>query len=710
MNHFKLLITLTMIVLTSLVETPEAEAQKKSQPPKPPVAKKIPKTDVLHGETRVDNYFWLREKSNPEVIRYLEEENAYTDAMTADIKAFEEALYKEIRGRIKETDLSVPYKKGDYWYYVRFEEGKQYGIYCRKQKSMEEGQEEILLDLNELGKDKPFIALGEYAVSDNGELLAYSLDLTGFRQYLLQIKNLKTGEVYPEKIERVTGAEWAADNQTLFYTQEDSVTKRSHKLFRHKVGEPVEKDVLLFEEKDELYRLFVSRTRDQKYILRGSASSETYEFWYLDSQKPMEEFKVILPREEKHKYTVEHREGLFYIRTNKDAKNFRLVTAPVERPTEWTEVLAHRPSVKLEEVDVFKNHLVVHEREAGLLKMRIINFSTKESHEIAFPEPTYDAYPYVNPEFNTNLYRYGYQSLVTPASVFEYNMDTREQKLLKETEIVGGYDKTQFQSERIFATASDGTKIPISLVYKKGFKKDGTAPALLYGYGSYGISMDASFSVARLSLLERGMLFAIAHIRGGGDLGEEWHENGKMMKKMNTFTDFIACAEHLFKEKYTSPNRLAIQGASAGGLLIGAVINLRPDICKVAHLGVPFVDVINTMLDESLPLTVGEFLEWGNPKVKAEYDYIKQYCPYTNLAPKKYPAILVTTSLNDSQVMYWEPAKYVAKLRTLKQDKNLLLLKTNMSAGHSGASGRFDRLKEIAFEYAVMMRELGITK
>jgi oligopeptidase B len=698
-----------MLILTSLIETPDAEAQKKSVP-KPPIAKKVPKTEVLHGETRTDNYYWLREKSNPEVIRYLEQENAYTDAMTAGIKAFEEALYKEIRGRIKETDLSVPYKKGSYWYYVRYEEGKQYGIYCRKQGSMEEGTEEILLDLNELGKDKPFIALGEYAVSDNGELLAYSLDLTGFRQYVLQIKNLKTGQLYDEKIERVTGAEWAADNQTLFYTQEDETTKRSHTLFRHKVAQPVQTDELIYEEKDELYRLFVTRTRDLKYILHGSASSETYEFSYLPSNQPMGSFKVILPREEKHKYTVEHRNGLFYIRTNKNAKNFRLVTAPVEKPTEWTELIAHRPDVKLEEVEVFANHLVVQEREGGLLKIRVTNLTNQESHTISFPEPTYDAYPYANPEFETNLYRYGYQSLVTPPSVFEYNLDTREQKLLKETEVVGGYDKSQFQSERIFATASDGTKIPISLVYKKGFKKDGNAPALLYGYGSYGFSMDASFSVARLSLLERGMLFAIAHIRGGGDMGEEWHENGKMMKKMNTFTDFIACAEHLFKEKYTSPNRLAIQGASAGGLLIGAVLNLRPDICKVAHLGVPFVDVINTMLDESLPLTVGEFLEWGNPKVKAEYDYIKQYCPYTNLAAKNYPAILVTTSLNDSQVMYWEPAKYVAKLRTLKTDKNPLLLKTNMAAGHGGASGRFDRLKEIAFEYAFMMSQLGITK
>lgn len=709
MNYQTLLALLTMMVLTSLIESPEAEAQKKSAP-KPPIAKKIPKVDVLHGETRIDNYYWLREKSNPEVIQYLEAENAYTDAMTASIKAFEEALYKEIRGRIKETDLSVPYRKNGYWYYVRYEEGKQYGIYCRKQGSMEEGTEEVLLDLNELGKDKPFIALGSFEVSDNSELLAYSLDFTGFRQYLLHIKNLKTGELYPERIERVTSVEWAADNQTLFYTQEDPVTKRSHKLFRHRLGTPVEKDELLYEEKDELYRLFISRTRDDKFILRGSASAETYEFWYLDSQKPMENFKVILPREEKHKYTVDHREGLFYIRTNKDAKNFRLVTAPVEKPTEWTELIAHRPAVKLEEVDVFKNHLVVHEREGGLLRIRVTNFATKASHEIAFPEPTYDAYPYANPEFETNLYRYGYQSLVTPPSVFEHNMDTREEKLLKETEIVGGYDKTQFQSERIFATASDGTKIPISLVYKKGFKKDGTAPALLYGYGSYGFPMDASFSIARLSLLERGMLFAIAHIRGGGDMGEEWHEQGKMMKKMNTFTDFIACAEHLFKEKYTSPNRLAIQGASAGGLLIGAVLNMRPDICKVAHLGVPFVDVINTMLDESLPLTVGEFLEWGNPKIKAEYDYIKQYCPYTNLAAKNYPAILVTTSLNDSQVMYWEPAKYVAKLRALKTDKNPLLLKTNMSAGHSGASGRFDRIKEIAFEYAFIMSQLGITK
>jgi oligopeptidase B len=502
---------------------------------------------------------------------------------------------------------------------------------------------------------------------------------------------------------------WAADNKTLFYIKEDHA-KRPHRLFRHVLGG--KNDPVLFEEKDELYRIFASRSSDKKFVLLVSGSSETSETQYLRSDQPEGSFKILSAREFDHEYDVDHRDDLFYIRTNKNAKNYRLVTAPDTdpRPENWKELRPHRPAIKLEGIDLFKDHIVFSERENGLMQLRVHDFRTGKTQDIPFPEPVYSAFSNVNPEFNTRVFRYSYQSFVTPSSIFDYDMESGTSTLLKQTEVLGGYDAKQFQSERIYAKAVDGTMIPISLVYKKGTKRNGANPLLLYGYGSYGASMPVSFSIPRLSLLDRGVVYAIGHIRGGGDLGEEWHDNGKMMKKKNTFTDFIACAEHLIREKYTSKEHLAIQGGSAGGLLIGATVNLRPDLFKAAHLAVPFVDVINTMLDESLPLTVGEFLEWGNPKKKEEYDYLKTYCPYTNIAAKAYPNMLVTTSLNDSQVMYWEPAKYVAKMRATRTDHNLLLLKTNMGAGHGGASGRYDAFKEQAFIFAFILNQLGVEK
>ncbi|MDX2127507.1 MAG: S9 family peptidase [Chloroherpetonaceae bacterium] len=697
-----LIIMLIFTTLTSCSDTVKKQ-------PTPPIASKKPKVDTIHNEILVDDYFWLREKSNPEVIAYLEAENAYTDSMTSEIKPFVDSLYSEIKGRIKEKDMSVPYQNGNYSYYTRFEEGKQYGIYCRKS-LLPEGKEEVILDLNVLGEGLKFISLGDYEVSPNGEMLAYSLDTTGFRQYLLQFKNLKTGETLPISIERVTSVAWASDNATFFYSTEDAVTKRSDLVYQSSLLNHSPKK--LYEERDELFQSGVGNSRDKQFIFIYCFSSETSEFRYLQSSKPFEEFKVVIPRQTKHEYTVDHRNGLFYLRTNKNAKNFKIVSAPFDSPEEknWVEVIPHRPEVKIESFALFENFLSVSERKNGLQEIEVLNFTSMEKHSITFPEPTYSAYMTPTPEYKTNLLRFSYQSFVTPNSIYDYNMDSRERTMLKQQEVVGGYDASLYTSERVFATALDGTQIPISIVYKKGTKRNGTAPLLLYGYGSYGISMSSTFSISRLSLLQRGVIYALAHIRGGGEMGEEWHDNGKMMNKKNTFTDFIDCADYLVKNKYSDYKQIAIEGGSAGGLLIGAVLNLRPDICKVAHLAVPFVDVINTMLDASLPLTTGEYIEWGNPNEKEAFTYMKSYCPYSNIERKKYPSILITTSLNDSQVMYWEPAKYAAKMRAFKAGDEPLLLKTNMGAGHGGSSGRFDRIKEFAFEYGYMMSQLGIKK
>ncbi len=702
-----ILVCFVLLVTMTAWQQPMA-AQLDLSAAKPPVAKRVPRTTVIHGDTRVDNYYWLREKTNPEVISYLEAENAYTQAVLKPTEPLQEALYKEILGRIKQTDLSVPYRLGNNYYFTRTEEGKQYPIHCRKPGSLE-AREEVTLDVNELAKGHKFLSRAAYEVSDDGNLLAYSLDVSGFREYTLSIKNLRTGEVLPDRALKVRSVSWAADNKTLFYVTEDAA-KRPYRLYRHVLGSP--SDDLVYEEKDELYNLGAHRSRDKAYLFLTSSSMTTTEVRALRSDRPTEAPRLLLARENEHEYHVDHRAGLFYIRTNKDAKNFRLVTGPAEdpQPKNWKELIPHRPDVLLEGVDLFAQHAVLSEREAGLPTRRIRDLRNGQDHRLEFPEPVYSVFNDLNPEFQTAVFRFRYQSLITSDSVYDYDMDSHQRTLLKQTEVLGGYDPARYTSERLFATASDGTKIPISLVYKKGLRRDGSNPLLLYGYGSYGSSLSITFQSARLSLLDRGVLYAMAHIRGGKEMGKVWHDQGKMLSKRNTFTDFIATAEHLIAQKYTSPEHLAIEGGSAGGLLIGAVVNLRPDLSKVAVLLVPFVDVINTMLDASLPLTVPEYLEWGNPNIRAEYDYMKIYCPYTNLAAKDYPAMLVRTSLNDSQVMYWEPAKYVAKLRTLKTDKNPLLLKTNMAAGHGGASGRYDALRETAFTYAFVLTQLGIVR
>ncbi len=685
----------------------------------PPVAKKIPHITETHGDKLVDNYFWMREKTvkdasgkellNPEVINHLKAENAYTEALMKPTEAFQETLYKEMLGRIKETDLSVPYPKGGYLYYTRTEQGKQYPTYCRKKGTLR-GQEEVLLDMNEMAKGKDFLSLGAFNVSDDGNLLAYTTDETGFRQYKLHVKDLRTGQNLPDTAERVTSVLWATDNKTLFYVTEDDVTKRSNLFFRHALGG---KSELLYEEKDELYRIGAGRTRSKGYVLLVIASATTSEIRYLPASKPNEKLKLMLARKEGHEYYPDHHGKLFYIRTNDKGRNFRLVTAPVENPDpkNWQEIIPHRDAVMIEDTDFFANQYVVTERENGLIKLKVTDLKTNDSHYISFPEPVYSASGATNAEFATKKFRFGYLSFVTPGSVYEYDLLTKRRRLLKQTEVLGGYDQKLYESERIYATAKDGTKVPISLVYKKGLKRDGANPLLMEGYGSYGIPNDVDFTSNRFSLLDRGFIYAVAHIRGGGDLGKPWHDAGKMLVKKNTFTDFIDCAEYLVNEKYTSKNKLIITGGSAGGLLMGAVANMRPDLFKVVMTYVPFVDVMNTMLDASLPLTVGEYLEWGNPNEKAAYDYMKSYSPYDNVEAKEYPIMLVRTSLNDSQVMYWEPMKYVAKLREMKTDKNLLLFKTKLEpGGHGGASGRYDRLKDTAFDYAFMLKQVGITK
>jgi len=675
-------------------------------PLKPPVAARKAKQVTLHGETRTDDFFWLREKSDPAVAAYLEAENKYAKAILLPTEKLQEKLYNEMLGRIKQTDLSVPYKEGDYFYYSRTEEGKQYPIHCRKKGSLD-APEQVTLDVNELAKGQKFTALGASTVSDDGKLLAYSVDFTGFRQYTLQIKNLETGEFFADKAEKVVSVAWAADNKTIFYTVEDPA-KRSYRLYRHRIGETG--DTLVYEEKDELFRVHVGRTRSKAYIVLSIGSHTTSEARYLKADSPDGGFRVILPRKHMTEYSVDNRGDSFYMLVNDKGRNFRLVTMPVSDPSpaKWKELVAHDPAVMLEDFDLFAGHLVLYQRKNGLPEIRVTNFQTGQAHNVSFPEPAYSVFPSTNREWNTSKLRYSYQSFITPGSIFDYDMNTREAKLLKQTEVLGGYDPKQYESERIYATAKDGTKIPISIVYKKGLAKDGKAPLFLEGYGSYGYPNSVTFSSSDLSLLDRGFITGIAHIRGGGEMGKSWHDQGRMKNKMNTFTDFIAAAEYLIKEKYTSKDRLAIVGGSAGGLLMGAVTNMRPDLFKVVVSHVPFVDVINTMSDATLPLTVGEFEEWGNPAKKDEYDYIKRYCPYTNLAAKEYPTMLVKTSFNDSQVMYWEPAKYVAKLRTLKTDRNPLLFVVNMAAGHGGSSGRYDRLRELALDYAFLLSQLGI--
>jgi oligopeptidase B len=693
--------------------------------PAAPVAKKDPHVTEINGQKLVDNYFWLRDKPNPEVRAYLEAENAYTDAVMKPTEPFQKKLYDEMLSHVKETDVEVPYREGDYFYYTRFEAGKQYPIRCRKRanvngtgspdagggaRATSDAPEEVILDQNELAQGKPFMSVAAFAVSPDGNLLAYSYDDTGFRQYKLAVKDLRTGKTLSDHAERVGSVVWANDNKNIFYTQEDAVSKRQYRLYRHTL-EGEDPDALVYEEKDEKFELRAEKSRSEKFLFLVSGSHTTTEARYLPAADAFGEWKVIEPRKQGVEYYPDHNASRFYIRVNDTGRNFRLVTAPVDDPgsANWHEVMAQNPDIMLHDMDLFRNFLVLYQREAGLPQIRVIDLRSGQSKKITFPEQAYAAYAYVNRVYDTTEFRYGYQSPITPPSVFSYDMEKGTSTLLKQKEVPGGYDPKKYEVEQIYTVASDGAKIPVSVLHLKGAKLDGKGALYLYGYGSYGISIDMYFNSNIFSMVDRGVTTAVAHIRGGGEMGKAWHDAGKMMNKKNTFTDFIACAEDLVKRGYGSKDRLVIEGRSAGGLLMGAVLNMRPDLFHGALVGVPFVDVINTMLDESLPLTVGEFEEWGNPKEKAAFDYMISYSPYDNVEAKNYPDMLVKTSFNDSQVMYWEPAKYVAKMRATRTDHNTLILKTNLQpAGHGGASGRYDRLHEASFDYAWILGEMGI--
>jgi oligopeptidase B len=676
---------------------------------KPPAAKKQPKSVTMFGDTRIDNYGWIREKSNPAVIAYLNSENDYANAMMKKTEGLQKKLYDEMLSHIKQTDVNVPYRNGDYFYYSRTEEGKQYPIYARK-KGSTDAAEEITLDLNKLAEGQKFMGLGAYEVSDDGNLLAYTTDNTGYRQYDLHVKDLRSGEILSDTAARVGSVVWGADNKTILYTTENDA-KRQNRLFRHVVGSK-DTDPVVLEEKDELYDLFAFRTRSEEWIFIGSESKTTTEFQSIKASDPGAAPKMMVARKEGLKYFPDHRGDRFYIRANDTGINYRIVTAPIDDPSpkNWTELIANRKPVYIGDLDLFANHLVLTERENGLTQFEVIDLRDNKSHRMAFPEPAYAANVSTNDVFDTNVFRYGYQSLVTPSSIYDYDLDSRKQSLLKRTE-VPNFDPANYKSERIFATASDGAKIPIAIVYRKGVDAhSGKNPLWLSAYGSYGASTDARFSASRLVVLDRGAIYAIASIRGGGEMGKEWHEAGRMMTKKNTFTDFIASAEHLIKEKYTNKDKLVISGGSAGGLLMGAVTNMRPDLFKAVVAYVPFVDVMNTMLDASLPLTTQEYIEWGNPNEKDAYFYMKSYDPYSNVAKKKYPNMLVRTSLNDSQVGYWEGVKWVARLREMNAGTNPILLRVNMGAGHGGASGRYDALKDTAFDDAYILTQMGVVK
>lgn len=673
---------------------------------KPPAAERRPTIVGLHGDKIEDSYFWLREKENPAVLTHLQAENAYTKAVLAPFEKFESALYQEMLGRIQQTDASAPYSQRSYWLYTRTEEGKQYPIFCRK-KGAVEAAEEVVLDVNALVQGRKFMAVNSVVYSDDNTLLAYATDINGHRDYDFQLKNLLTGEMMKTPIGKVASVVWGADNKTIFFVTEDPA-KRPSSLWRYTLG--AKEPLLIYEEQDRLFSLRLDRSRDEKFLFAGSASSRTTEFRFLPADQPNADWQVIAARRDEIKYYPEHRNGLFYLRTNDGAKEFRVVTAPVSSPVlkEWKEFIPTRPGVTIEDLELFAHHAVIVEREEGLIHFRVLDFARGNSQRIDLPEPAYLARSEHNAEFATTVFRFSYESPVTPPSVFAFDMASGERKLLKRTQVLGGYDPSRYVVERLRVQATDGTRIPLDLVRKKDMAIDGTARCWLLGYGSYGLSIDPAFSSHRISLLDREVIFALAHVRGGGELGEAWHDGARMMTKKNSFTDFVACTDFLVAQRYTAHDRMVIEGRSAGGLLIGATLNLRPDVAKAAILDVPFVDVLNTMSDPTLPLTTGEYIEWGNPNNRVEYDYIKSYSPYDNLAAKDYPAILLRTSLNDSQVPYWEPAKFAAKLRELKTDKNPLLFKINLEAGHGGSSGRYDRLKEIAFEYTFGLGALGL--
>jgi oligopeptidase B len=699
-----LLIMIFGFLISGCTESPKKETMKA------PVAKIEPKELKMFGNTRIDNYYWLNQRENPDVVKYLEDENAYTKTMMANTDSLQADLYKEMVARIKQTDMSVPYFENGYFYYTRFEEGKEYPVYCRKKGSIE-GSEDVMLDVNMLAQGLSYCQVGGMDVSEDNRLLSYSVDTVSRRIYTIYFKNLETGELLPDKISNASGNLcWASDNKTLFYSTKDE-SLREDKIWRHVLGTDQTADVMVFNETDETFSTFIYKSKSKKYLIIGSSSTLTDEYRILDSSKPLGEFTIFQPRQRDIKYDIAHYDDRFYIRTNYQARNFRLMECPLGKTSieNWKEVIPHREDVLLEAFDVFKGYLAIQERKNGMKTIRIFNGKDLDFY-MDFNEQAYTVNLDNNPEFETEIVRYNYTSLTTPMSVYDYNIKTKESKLLKRQEVVGGYNPDEYFTERMNATASDGTLIPISIVYKKGIKKDGNNPLLLYGYGSYGYSTDPYFSSVRLSLLDRGFIYAIAHIRGGEEMGRQWYEDGKLLKKMNTFNDFNACAEFLIQQNFTKPEKLYAMGGSAGGLLMGAVINLRPDLYHGVIAAVPFVDVVTTMLDESIPLTTGEYDEWGNPNDSTYYFYMLSYSPYDNVKPMEYPALLVTTGLHDSQVQYWEPAKWVAKLRVTKKDTNPLYLWTNMDYGHGGASGRFQRYKEIALEYAFLLDLEGIQK
>jgi oligopeptidase B len=696
-----------LLLLAALAMTPSPAAQA-ADLPAPPVAKKVPKTMTKFGDRRVDNYFWMREKENPDVIAHLKAENAYTEAVAKPLEAFREKLYKEMLARIQETDESVPYLKRGWWYYTREVEGLQYPIYCRRKGTMQ-AAEAVMLDVNELAKGKSYTGVDFWEVSPDGRYLAYGADFTGYREYTVYVKDLSTGQLLPDRLERVDSLAWAADSATLFYAQQNAA-KRPDRVFRHRLGG--KDDALVWEEKDELFNLGVGATRSDAFVVLVSASKDTSEVRVIPGAEPETAPRRIAGRRTGHEYYLDHHGDEFWIRTNDKGKNFRLVRAPVADPAprNWKQVLAHRKLVMLEDVDTFKDFWVAKERDDGVLKLRVTDFATREHHHIDMPESVYSTSAGANAEYDTKRFRFVYQSYVTPRSVYDYDRVKRERTLLKRMPVLGGFRSEDYESAMVMAPAQDGTKIPVSLVWRKSLRGEGPRPLLLYGYGSYGYPLDVGFSSARLSLLDRGVIYAVAHVRGGGERGRLWYDEGKLKKKMNTFTDFIAVAAHLVAKGWTASDRLVIQGGSAGGLLMGAVSNLRPDLFKAVVSEVPFVDVVSTMLDASLPLTTLEYIEWGDPNKEADYRTIRKYSPYDNLARKAYPAMLVEASLNDSQVPYWEAAKYVARLRELKTDSNVVLLKTILEAGHGGASGRYDALKDTAFTYSYVLDQLGLAK